>query len=144
MELGTGAVHPISQLLAGLEGRDAPRGDLDGLTRLGIAARASGRFTYGERAEPAQVDAISLRETIGDGFDERVDRGFDLWSREVPLLCDHIHQISLLHGFRFLLVGATPKIPPRLLFGRDPRDVVRARANVDVECRQSEGFSRRA
>src|SRR5215471_2427176 len=83
---GGAAVDLVPQLFAGLERGHAASRDLDGGARLRVTSRAGRRLADGERAEAAQIDPLALRQTIGDGIDERVDRQLHLLSLEVLLL----------------------------------------------------------
>src|SRR5678815_4713655 len=96
-------VDLVSQLLAGLEGRDTAGLDLDLGAGLGVAALAGGGFANGERTEATEVDSLALGEPLRDRFDQCIDRDLNLLSGQVLLLRDDVDQISLLHGLGVLL-----------------------------------------
>src|SRR5688572_13955233 len=105
--LGSGAIHPVPELLPGFERWYATGFDLDRCPGLRIAPCARGRVADGKCAEATQVDTLAFSQAFRYGLDECVDGDLHLLPRQILLLSDDVDQISLLHELGSLLVDVS-------------------------------------
>src|SRR4029079_4944339 len=84
------AIHPVSELFAGLERRHTARLNLNRGAGLGIATGTRGRLAHREGAEAAEIDPLAARQRIGYCIDQRVDSGLHLGAGQVLLLRDDV------------------------------------------------------
>src|SRR3989440_156576 len=90
-------VDPLLETLAGLEREDLARRDLDGVTRLGIAAPPRRLAADAEVAEADDLDVLALLEAAEDDVEDRLDhrRGLALAQ---SVRGNGVDQIVLGHG----------------------------------------------
>src|SRR6266480_1141080 len=79
-------VHPLAQVLAGLEVRDVLARERDRLAGLGVAPLARRPEVQRETAEAADFDALPLRERIAHDLQNLLQRELDVLRRQMLLL----------------------------------------------------------
>src|SRR6202521_1476709 len=79
-------VHPLAQILAGLEVRDVLTRERDRLAGLGVAPLAGRTEVQRETAEAADLDALPLRERIAHDLQNLLQRELDILRRQMLLL----------------------------------------------------------
>src|SRR5580704_4754399 len=97
-------IHPLTQVLAGLEVRNVLARERDGLTGLGIAALARGPEVQREAAEAANFDALPLGERITHDFQDLLQRQLNVLRRQMLLLRrDDLDEFRFRHGCRHMV-----------------------------------------
>src|SRR5579864_5361219 len=79
-------IDPLPQFLARLEVRHVLLGHLHLLARLRIAARSRRTIVQAEAAEPADLDALALREAFSHRVEDHLDRQLGILGNQLRKL----------------------------------------------------------
>src|SRR6185312_14096365 len=92
-------IHPLTQVLAGLEVRNVLAGERDGLAGLGIAPLAGRSKVQREAAKAANLDALTLGQGIAHDLQNLLQRELDVLGRQMLLLRrDDLDELRFRHG----------------------------------------------
>src|SRR5688572_26192592 len=104
-------VHPLAQLLAGLEVRHVLARHLHLFPGLGVAPRAGRPVIEPEAPEPADLDAIAGRQRLRHGVQHRLDRELGVLRCQLAVArAQQLDELRLGHG-AFLPRGFYRLIP---------------------------------
>src|SRR5204862_5076832 len=107
-------VHPLAQILAGLEVRDVLARERHRLAGLGVASLAWRPEMQREAAEAADLDALPLRQRIAHDLQNLLQRELHILRRQVLLLGgDHLDELRLGHALNALRNRCAPSADPR-------------------------------
>src|SRR5688572_2011600 len=94
-----GFVDPLPQVLPRLEVRYVLAGQSNGLPGLGVAPLARRAKVQAEAPEPADLDALTLRQCVAHDLEDLLDGQLDILRRQMTLLCgDELYELGLRHA----------------------------------------------